>query len=300
MAAICTSSLTLRATGISVRGQPKRATLPVALRATQKKATLGRNVRGLTVRAANDGFDLDKALNTYKDISYKIPPVVSAATLPVVTLSILSKTFTGSGLPGNFLGTVEGISWLVLFLGAGSLLPRLSSVVAGGDYSMNAIMDVLTAESDGSEGDSATSRVYGAATAKNSALAEQMEDLKKRQAEKDAETPEERAQREAIKAKLAAQVLKNAQKTQDSYNEEKGSDDSLLEKSATETISECMTQENFDKPIDEFNDEDLDDKLNLSKSEIESGAPAVVGKGDDWRMKNFKEAEQREAAKEAN
>jgi len=85
----------------------------------------------------------------------------------------------------------------------------------------------------------------------------------------------------------------NAKKTQDSYNEEKGADDKLLKKSATETISECMTQENFDKPINEFTDDDLNDKVNLSKSKIEDGAPTVVGKGDDWRKKNFEEAEKR-------
>ena len=72
------------------------------------------------------------------------------------------------------------------------------------------------------------------------------------------------------------------------------------DKSATQTISECMTQENFDKPINEFSDDDLNDKVNLSKSAIESAAPTVVGKGDDWRMKNFQEAEKREkAAKKA-
>mmetsp|Transcript_47998 Transcript_47998/g.89450 ORF Transcript_47998/g.89450 Transcript_47998/m.89450 type:complete len:88 (+) Transcript_47998:876-1139(+) len=55
----------------------------------------------------------------------------------------------------------------------------------------------------------------------------------------------------------------------------------------------CFCQENFDKPINEFTDDDLNDKVNLSKSKIEDGAPTVVGKGDDWRKKNFEEAEKR-------
>eukprot|EP00241_Pyramimonas_parkeae_P007346 CAMPEP_0114248642 /NCGR_PEP_ID=MMETSP0058-20121206/13688_1 /TAXON_ID=36894 /ORGANISM="Pyramimonas parkeae, CCMP726" /LENGTH=310 /DNA_ID=CAMNT_0001362075 /DNA_START=48 /DNA_END=980 /DNA_ORIENTATION=- len=274
------------------QGSGLRVSLPVRSLRARVAGRANASRRSLVVRA-DEGFNVEKALAQYKSISYKIPPTVSAATLPVVSISILVKTLTGHGLPGTFLGTVEGVSWLVLLLGAGSLLPRLSSIIAGADYSMDAIMEVLTAKDDGSSGRSATERVYGASAAKNSPLAEQMMDLKKRQAEKDAETPEETAARLALKAKLAQTVLGNAKKTQDSYNEEKGADDKLLKKSATETISECMTQENFDKPINEFTDDDLNDKVNLSKSKIEDGAPTVVGKGDDWRKKNFEEAEKR-------
>jgi len=299
MAAICASSLNMRiaapAAGRSVaRVSIRRAAAPSALKARKAGVAMGAR-RVMVVRA--EEISVEKALQTYKSISYKIPPVVSAVTVPVVTLSLLVKTITGSGLPGTFLGTIEGVSWLVFLLGAGSLLPRASAIIAGGDYSMDAMMEVLTAESDGSEGKDATSRVYNAAVPKNSPLAAQMEDLKKRKAEKEAETPEQKAERERVKAQLAAMVLQNAQNNQDEYSKEKGTDEELLKQPATATIGECMTQENFDKPISEFSDDDLNDKLNLSAKEgLEAGAPSVVGKGDDWRMKNFKEAEAREAA----
>jgi hypothetical protein len=57
----------------------------------------------------------------------------------------------------------------------------------------------------------------------------------------------------------------NAKESQEEYIKTQGTDDQLLKKSATQTISECMTQENFDKPINEFSDDDLNDKVNLSK-----------------------------------
>ena len=57
----------------------------------------------------------------------------------------------------------------------------------------------------------------------------------------------------------------NAKESAEEYIKEQGTDDKLLKKSATQTISECMTQENFDKPINEFSDDDLNDKVNLSK-----------------------------------
>jgi hypothetical protein len=47
---------------------------------------------------------------------------------------------------------------------------------------------------------------------------------------------------------------------------------------ATETIGECMTQENFDKPISEYSDDDLNDKINLSSNKgLESAAPTTEG-----------------------
>lgn len=53
----------------------------------------------LTVRAAEkSGFSVDEALLKYKEVSYKIPPVASACTLPVVGLSLLCKLLTGTGM----------------------------------------------------------------------------------------------------------------------------------------------------------------------------------------------------------
>ena len=73
------------------------------------------------------------AMDKYNEITYKIPPIVTAAAVPVVALSLLAKTVTGHGLPGTLLGSIEGISWLVLPLGAGSLAPRLGDVGKAGD-----------------------------------------------------------------------------------------------------------------------------------------------------------------------
>eukprot|EP00238_Polyblepharides_amylifera_P000610 CAMPEP_0196570256 /NCGR_PEP_ID=MMETSP1081-20130531/169_1 /TAXON_ID=36882 /ORGANISM="Pyramimonas amylifera, Strain CCMP720" /LENGTH=225 /DNA_ID=CAMNT_0041886569 /DNA_START=66 /DNA_END=743 /DNA_ORIENTATION=- len=197
---------------------PSRPAMPL-LKSVRKSCNLGRSIRALSVRA-DDGFDLNKALKSYKDISYKIPPVVSAATLPVVGISLLCKLIFGTGLPGTLLGGIEGVSYLVLLLGAGSLLPRLSSIVAGGDYTFDAMLEVLQKESDGMDGKDATSRFYNASVSSKSALNAQMEDLKKRKAEKAAETPEEKAAREAVNAKIAAIAIETATKNQEKYAEE--------------------------------------------------------------------------------
>lgn len=49
----------------------------------------------LAVRAANDGIDIEKVKETYSKITNAIPPVATAATVPVVALSLLCKTLTG-------------------------------------------------------------------------------------------------------------------------------------------------------------------------------------------------------------
>mmetsp|Transcript_35410 Transcript_35410/g.59682 ORF Transcript_35410/g.59682 Transcript_35410/m.59682 type:complete len:224 (+) Transcript_35410:83-754(+) len=211
MAAMCASSMTLRVPApvmgrSTSRAILRRVAVPSALRARPAGVAMAGR-RAMVVRAEEKSFDFDKALQTYKDISYKIPPVVSAVTVPVVLVSLLAKTLTGHGLPGSFLGAIEGVSWLVFLLGAGSLLPRASSIVSGGDYSMEAILEVLKAETDGSQGGSATDRVYNSVATKNSPLYAQMEDLKKSKAEREAETPEQKALREKIKADLVATVL---------------------------------------------------------------------------------------------
>jgi len=285
------------------RATLRRVAVPSALRARPAGVAMAGR-RAMVVRAEEKSFDFEKALQTYKDISYKIPPVVSAVTVPVVLVSLLAKTLTGHGLPGSFLGAIEGVSWLVFLLGAGSLLPRASSIVSGGDYSMEAILEVLKAETDGSQGGSATDRVYNSVATKNSPLYAQMEDLKKSKAERESETPEQKALREKTKADLVATVLSNAKKSQDKYLEEdakKAEGKKMASQKATETIGECMTQENFDKPISEYSDDDLNDKINLSSNKgLESAAPTTEGKGDDWRKKNFQESEDRDAKNKSN
>ena len=63
-------------------------------------AALPRGLRRSAVMVrAEKSFDVDEALAKYKDISYKIPPVASAATLPVISLSLLCKLLTGAHPP---------------------------------------------------------------------------------------------------------------------------------------------------------------------------------------------------------
>ena len=101
----------------------------------------GQERSGVKVRAA-DGFDADELKKKYDEITNKIPPIVSAATVPVVGLSLLSKTFTGHGLPGTFLGALEGVSWLVLPLGFGSLYPRLADIFNEGSYEPAKMLEI--------------------------------------------------------------------------------------------------------------------------------------------------------------
>jgi hypothetical protein len=77
-----------------------------------------------------------------------IPPVLSASAIPVVALSLLCKSVTGSGLPGP-LGLVEGLAWITLPLGAGALLPRLGEIVKGGDFSSAAVLEILGRDARG-------------------------------------------------------------------------------------------------------------------------------------------------------
>ena len=85
---------------------------------------------------------LDGAVQAYASLTRRFPPVLTAATVPVVAVSILCKAFTGSGLPGA-LGALEGLAWLILPLGAGALAPRVSELLAGGDLSTSTILSVL-------------------------------------------------------------------------------------------------------------------------------------------------------------
>jgi hypothetical protein len=77
-----------------------------------------------------------------------IPPILSAGAIPVVALSLLCKSLTGSGLPGP-LGLVEGLAWLTLPLGAGALLPRLGEIVKGGDFSQATVLEILGRDARG-------------------------------------------------------------------------------------------------------------------------------------------------------
>ncbi|KAK3246686.1 hypothetical protein CYMTET_43787 [Cymbomonas tetramitiformis] len=238
-----------------------------------------------------DGFSFEEAKAKYEDITYKIPPIVTAATIPVITLSLLCKQLTGSGLPGPILGTVEGLSYLALPLGFGSLLPRIQEIIAGGDFEKDAILKILQKESKPPSqtdtlGKDATERVasLGKKLDANNPLAQQMADIEAAKVAKAALSEEEIAANEAFKKKLAAKALGMAQSQSDSFaaNAEKEGTDSLLSQSVTQTMKESMTVENFDEDITKYDDAALSDKLNLSKPELSTGAPEQSA-SDKWR-----------------
>ena len=58
-------------------------------------------------------------------------------------------------------------------------------------------------------------------------MAEQMADLKKRKAELAAETPEQTAAREKLRAELAATVIGNAKESAEEYIQSQGTDKKL-------------------------------------------------------------------------
>ena len=133
-------------------------------------------------------------MDKYNEITYKIPPIVTAAAVPVVAVSLLAKTLTGHGLPGTLLGSIEGVSWLVLPLGLGSLAPRLGDVGKAGDF--GEVVKILTQEGraysgfgEDSRGKNATERLASITESvdPNSPLGQQMADIAKRKAALDAE-----------------------------------------------------------------------------------------------------------------
>mmetsp|Transcript_19905 Transcript_19905/g.64801 ORF Transcript_19905/g.64801 Transcript_19905/m.64801 type:complete len:274 (+) Transcript_19905:33-854(+) len=262
------------------------------MRAQQRVLRVGRQqrlsrrgaLRARSTPARAEG-GLDTVKERYASITQSIPPVVTAATVPVIAVSLLCKAATGHGLPGVLPGTIEGISFLVLPLGAGSLLPRLGEIAKGGDFSSEAVLKVLTASKstfDDALGKDATERTAKiGAMNPNSQLAKQMADLEKRKAEKAKMSDEEIKKQEDIKKKLAAAALNVGQTISDTDTEESRKED-ILARPVTETLKNCMTTENYDVDVTSFKDEDLDDKLNLATPEIESGAPKN-NPGDAWR-----------------
>ena len=211
--------------------------------------------------------------------------------MPIVGLFLLCKAVTGHGLPGTLLGSIEGISWLVLPLGAGSLAPKLGDLGKAADVSE--AIKILTTEGrayDGfgedARGKNATERLASISKAvdPNSPLGQQMADIERRKKELESETPEQKAAREALKKELAAQALglgNNISKDSESEADEKGRD-GLLAKPVTQTLKESMTVENYDEDITKYDDKALGSKLNLSTTEVEKGAPKN-NKGDKWR-----------------
>jgi len=262
-----------------------RVAAPAALRTS---AVTGRRAQGMSVRADA----MKDAMDKYNEITYKIPPIVTAAAVPVVAVSLLAKTLTGHGLPGTLLGSIEGVSWLVLPLGLGSLAPRLGDVGKAGDF--GEVVKILTQEGraysgfgEDSRGKNATERLASITESvdPNSPLGQQMADIAKRKAALDAETPEQKAAREKLRAELAAEALglgKSISSDSEAEADEKGRD-GLLAKPVTQTLKESMTVENYDVDVTKYDDKALGGKLNLSSPDVENVGVPKNNKGDKWR-----------------
>jgi len=256
------------------------------------KSAASRRVARASVKVRAAEFDADELAKKYEEVSNKIPPILTTATIPIVGVSLLSKTFTGHGLPGTFLGALEGVSWLVLPLGFGSLYPRLADIFNEGSYEPAKMLEMLTKERTyekygaDSRGKNATERVANISgkVDQNSPLAEQMADLRKQEEELAKETPEEKAAREKLRAELAASAIgmANSKSKSDEAEADKKGRDSLLSQPVTQTLKENMTVENYDVDVTKFDDKALGSTLNLSATDVEKGAPKL-NKGDKWK-----------------
>ncbi|OUS47501.1 hypothetical protein BE221DRAFT_191071 [Ostreococcus tauri] len=257
------------------------------------RAVTPSRARGIVTRAGSDDFTPEKIMQKYDEITYKIPAVATAASVPVVGLSLVCKTLTGHGLPGTLLGSVEGISWLVLALGAKSFWPKAQDIARLGEKSPENVMKILQAEGrayggfgEDSRGKNATERLSAISKEvdPNSPLGQQMADIARQQAEREKETPEEKAARERLRAELAAAALgmaNNKTKEFEAEADTKGKD-GLLSKPVTETLKDSMTVENYDVDVTKYDDKALGSKLNLSSTNVEMGVPKN-NKGDAWR-----------------
>ena len=257
------------------------------------RAVTPSRARGIVTRAGSDDFTPEKIMQKYDEITYKIPAVATAASVPVVGLSLVCKTLTGHGLPGTLLGSVEGISWLVLALGAKSFWPKAQDIARLGEKSPENVMKILQAEGrayggfgEDSRGKNATERLSAISKEvdPNSPLGQQMADIARQKAEREKETPEEKAERERLRAELAAAALgmaNNKTKEFEAEADSKGKD-GLLSKPVTETLKDSMTVENYDVDVTKYDDKALGNKLNLSSTNVEMGVPKN-NKGDAWR-----------------
>ncbi|CEF98634.1 unnamed product [Ostreococcus tauri] len=257
------------------------------------RAVTPSRARGIVTRAGSDDFTPEKIMQKYDEITYKIPAVATAASVPVVGLSLVCKTLTGHGLPGTLLGSVEGISWLVLALGAKSFWPKAQDIARLGEKSPENVMKILQAEGrvyggfgEDSRGKNATERLSAISKEvdPNSPLGQQMADIARQKAEREKETPEEKAARERLRAELAAAALgmaNNKTKEFEAEADTKGKD-GLLSKPVTETLKDSMTVENYDVDVTKYDDKALGSKLNLSSTNVEMGVPKN-NKGDAWR-----------------
>jgi len=68
-----------------------------------------------------------------KGMWFNAYPVVAATCAPVVGVSLVAKLATGHGLPGTFLGAVEGVAWLGVVAAGVSAVVAFATAMYGGE-----------------------------------------------------------------------------------------------------------------------------------------------------------------------
>jgi len=68
-----------------------------------------------------------------KGMWYSVSPLVVKLSLPVIAVSLVHKLVTGEGLPGVFLGTVEGLSYLGFVSGIFTQVIKFAQGMQGGE-----------------------------------------------------------------------------------------------------------------------------------------------------------------------
>lgn len=178
----------------------------------------------------------------------------SAGAIPVVALSLLCKSIFGSGLPGP-LGLVEGLAWLVLPLGAGTLFPRLVEIAG----SPNDAFAILSRDTRGESASERVARIT-AVTDPSSALGMQLADLAKAKALRAAMSSSERDASDKKNKELAMLAINGVGKGISVSDEAKAAAvgrEGLLNQPLGETMKAGMTTENFSKDVASMSDSEL-------------------------------------------
>ena len=80
----------------TLRGVASPSLRPARALVAPRRAHPARRHQVVSVRAADkQGIDIEQIKDTYVKVTNAVPPVVTAATVPVIGLSLLCKTLTG-------------------------------------------------------------------------------------------------------------------------------------------------------------------------------------------------------------
>jgi len=262
-----------------------QAPLPALGRASQRPRA--RRTAHVACAAADSGLSVESVKLKLAELSQAVPPLLTAATLPVIALSLLCKAATGSGLPGA-LGAVEGVSFLILPFGLPNLLPRLGEI-AGSPSDALAILSrdqrgaisrsALTRPAHAllAAGESASERVarITSVTDPQSALGLQLADLARAREKSASLTPEQRAAAAARNRELALAAINGVGKGISKSDLEKADSvgrDALLSQPVAVTMAAGMTVENFSGDVTKMTDEQLG-AVNLSTPDANAASP---------------------------